>query len=77
MVHTASDGHEARGLRIAHEMHGLARYGKAALDLRTNRHPFYVVAEGIGEKMVKLVPAVVADLFSEEARADAKFDFVH
>ena len=74
MVHAASDGHEARGLGIADEMHGLARHGQAALDLGADRHPVNIRAKRIGQKVVKLVAAVVAHFVSKQAGTDAEFD---
>jgi len=57
-------------LGIADEPHGLARGVKAEFHFRAHRDPLHVPAQGLNQKAVAFVPAIVPDLIAQEALAD-------
>jgi hypothetical protein len=69
VVRAAPRSDESRCRRLALQSDGLAWHAEAELELGTDRHPLDPVAERVGEEVVKLVPAVVADLVPEQAGA--------
>jgi hypothetical protein len=56
--------------RPFHEADGLAGHAHAAFELRADRHIVDIPAQQVTKIAVELVPAVIAHVFSQEARAD-------
>ena len=70
VIDPAPGSDQSRGYRVALEPDGLPRDTEPELDLRTDGNPLDARSECLQEIPRALVPAVPADLPTEEARAD-------
>src|SRR5215467_10562056 len=70
-ISCSRDRHESRGFGVADQSHGLARCPQPRLDFRTDRDPFDIAAENLGQESVALVPPVVTDMIPKQTAADA------
>jgi hypothetical protein len=69
-VFAGAGGDQKGVLRVPHQAQRLPGNGKPHLHLGAHRHELYIAAKGVDQKMVELVPAVVADLLSQKTGAD-------
>ena len=73
-VHARFYRHQARGLGIADEAHGLAGNAQAAFHFRAHGHELEELPERFHDVRVALVPAVVAHVLPEQAGAHPHTD---
>jgi hypothetical protein len=69
VINACLDGHEPGCARVAGEVHGFPRDGKAILYFRTDRDIFKILTQCVGNVAVVLVPSVVAYSFAQDAPA--------
>jgi hypothetical protein len=77
VVDAAPDREKTGILRIPDQAHRLPGDGKAVFHLRADGDPVEPAAEGVGDIAVVLMPAVIADVLPEQARADADSYLLH
>jgi len=71
VVCTGARHDQTHVVAAAFETHGRRGRAHPKLHFRADGYPLEVAAEGFDEKRIALVPAVVADLVTEEAGRDA------
>ena len=58
-------GHKVRGVWVSHQPHGFPRDTETAFHLRTDGPVLDILTEGVGEKSVQSVAAVITDIFAQ------------
>ena len=70
------NGDQSRRFRIALQLHGFPGDRHAAFHLRAYGDEIHIFAQGIPNKTVQFVVAIVTDVLSQKTRTDTQFDSV-
>jgi hypothetical protein len=77
VINTRVARHEMRLLGVTHETESFPWNSKTAFHLGAHGYIMNIFAQGISQKAIQRMPAIVTDIFTEKAGAYADGDLSH